>query len=98
MLKRLNGKTHKIYTSLFISKEGKKIWSYNDEAKLKIRKLSKKEILIYIKKLKLEKIKTSGLYQIEDIGITLFEKIEGSYFTILGLHLTPLLKFLKKNP
>ena len=98
LLKSLNGKTHKIYTSLFISKNGKRIWSYNDEAKLKIRKLSKKEILIYIKKLKLEKIKTSGLYQIEDIGITLFEKIEGSYFTILGLPLTPLLKFLKKNP
>ena len=98
LLVKLNAKEHKIYSSIYISKKGKKIWSYNDEAKLKIRKLSKKEILIYIKKLKLEKIKTSGLYQIEDIGITLFEKIEGSYFTILGLPLTPLLKCIKKNP
>ena len=51
----------------------------------------------YIDKLKLSKIKTSGLYQIEDVGITLFEKIKGSYFTILGLPLLPLLVFLQKK-
>ena len=51
----------------------------------------------YINKLKLTKIKTSGLYQIEDLGITLFEKINGSYFTILGLPLLALLKFLQRK-
>ena len=51
----------------------------------------------YINKLKLIKIQTSGLYQIEDAGITLFEKINGSYFTILGLPLLPLLGFLQKK-
>ena len=93
----LNGKEHKIYSSLYISKEGKKVWAYNDEAKLKIRKLKKNEIIKYIKKLKLRKIQASGLYQIEDLGITLFEKINGSYFTILGLPLIPLLRFLQKK-
>ena len=56
-----------------------------------------KEIANYINKLKLKKIKESGLYQIEEIGVTLFEKIEGSFFTILGLPLIPLLKFLNKK-
>ena len=93
----LNGKEHKIYSSLYISKEGKKVWAYNDEAKLKIRKLKKNEIIKYIKKLKLRKIQASGLYQIEDLGIVLFDKIKGSYFTILGLPLLPLLKFLYKK-
>jgi septum formation protein len=64
---------------------------------LKIRKLTKIEILRYINNLELKKIQTSGLYQIEDVGITLFEKIKGSYFTILGLPLLPLLNFLKKK-
>ncbi len=97
LLNKLKGKEHKIYSSLYISKKGKKIWSCNDEAKLKIRKLTKKEITRYIHKLKLKKIQQSGLYQIENSGITLFEKIEGSYFTILGLPLIPLLKFLNKK-
>ena len=97
LLDTLNGKEHKIYSSLYISKNGEKIWNYNDEAKLKIRKLTKIEIMKYINKLKLTKIKTSGLYQIEDLGITLFEKINGSYFTILGLPLLPLLSFLQKK-
>ncbi len=97
LLDILNGNEHRIYSSLYISKNGKKIWSYNDEAKLKIRKLTKIEIMKYISKLKLKKIKASGLYQIEDSGITLFERINGSYFTILGLPLLPLLGFLKKR-
>ena len=97
LLNKLKGKEHKIYSSLYISKKGKKVWSYSDEAKLKIRKLTKKEIVRYVNELKLKKIKESGLYQIENSGITLFEKIEGSYFTILGLPLIPLLKFLNKK-
>ena len=97
LLNKLKGKEHKIYSSLYISKKGKKIWSYNDEARLKIRKLKKKEITRYINRLKLKKIQQSGLYQIENSGITLFEKIEGNYFTILGLPLIPLLKFLNKK-
>ena len=97
LLNILNGKEHKIYSSLCVSKNGKRIWSCNDEAKLKIRKLTNVEIMKYINKLKLIKIQTSGLYQIEDSGITLFEKINGSYFTILGLPLLPLLGFLQKK-
>ena len=97
MLNLLNGKEHKIYSSIYISKNNRKLWSYNDEAILKLKKLTAKEINIYIKKLKIKNMKSSGLYQIEDIGITLFEKIKGSYFTILGLPLIPLLNFLKKR-
>ena len=97
LLNNLKGKEHKIYSCIFISKNGKKVWKYEDEAKLKIRRLSRDEISNYINKLKLKKIKESGLYQIEEIGVTLFEKIEGSFFTILGLPLIPLLKFLNKK-
>jgi septum formation protein len=41
-------------------------------------------------------IKSVGAYQIEGAGIHLFQKIEGDYFTILGLPLLPLLDFLRR--
>ena len=51
----------------------------------------------YIKRISLKNIKMSGLYQIEGKGATLFEKIEGDLFTILGLPLIPLLGFFKRS-
>ena len=96
-LKIINGKYHILYSSVFIAKNGKKVWSFNDEARLKLYKLNNKEINLYIQKLNISNMKSSGLYQIEGMGIRLFEKIEGSFFTILGIPLMPLLKFFKKK-
>ena len=96
-LKIINGKYHILYSSVFIAKNGKKVWSFNDEARLKLYKLNNKEINLYIQKLNISNMKSSGLYQIEGVGISLFEKIEGSFFTILGIPLMPLLNFFKKK-
>jgi septum formation protein len=96
-LKIINGKYHILYSSVFIAKNGKKVWSFNDEARLKLYKLNNKEINLYIQKLSISNMKSSGLYQIEGMGISLFEKIEGSFFTILGIPLMPLLSFFKKK-
>ena len=97
ILKIINGKSHILYSSVFIAKNGKKVWSFNDEARLKLYKLNNKEINLYIQKLNISNMKSSGLYQIEGMGIRLFEKIEGSFFTILGIPLMPLLNFFKKK-
>ena len=97
ILKIINGKYHILYSSIFIAKDGKKVWSFNDEARLKLYKLNNKEINLYIQKLNISNMKSSGLYQIEGGGISLFEKIEGSFFTILGIPLMPLLNFFKKK-
>jgi len=48
--------------------------------------------------LRSENIKSSGLYQLEDIGINLFKKIKGDIFTILGIPLLPLLHFFRNIP
>ena len=97
ILKIINGKSHILYSSVFIAKNGKKVWSFNDEARLKLYKLNNKEINLYIQKLSISNMKSSGLYQIDGMGISLFEKIEGSFFTILGIPLMPLLSFFKKK-
>ena len=97
MLILLNGQKHVLYSSIYISVNRKKAWQFNDEATLKLYKLSNKKMDNYIKRLSLKDIKTSGLYQIEGKGADLFEKIKGDFFTILGLPLIPLLGFLKKR-
>ncbi len=97
MFKILNGKTHKLYSSIAVSKAGKIIWKYSDFALLKLHNLNNKEIKKYLNKLKTKDMQTSGLYQIESLGIILFEKIKGDIFTILGLPILPLLNFLKKE-
>ena len=97
MFKILNGKTHKLYSSIAVSKAGKIIWKYSDFALLKLHNLNNKEIKKYLNKLKTKDMQTSGLYQIESLGIILFEKIKGDIFTILGLPILPLLNFFKKE-
>ena len=97
MFKILNGKTHKLYSSIAVSKAGKIIWKYSDFALLKLHNLNNKEIKKYLNKLKTKDMQTSGLYQIESLGIILFEKIKGDIFTILGLPILLLLNFFKKE-
>ena len=97
MFKILNGKTHKLYSSIAVSKAGKTIWKYSDFALLKLHNLNNIEIKKYLNKLKTDDMRASGLYQIESLGINLFEKIKGDMFTILGLPILPLLNFFKKE-
>jgi septum formation protein len=49
----------------------------------------------YLETVGLAALKRVGTYQIEGIGIHLFERIEGDQFTIMGLPLLPLLNFLR---
>ena len=97
MFKILNGKTHKLYSSIAVSKAGKTIWKHSDFALLKLHNLNNIEIKKYLNKLKTDDMRASGLYQIESLGINLFEKIKGDMFTILGLPILPLLNFFKKE-
>ena len=97
-LKALNGKKHILYSAVCISLGGKIIWRFNDQATLVMRKLNNQEIIKYVNSLRSENIKSSGLYQLEDIGINLFKKIKGDIFTILGIPLLPLLHFFRNIP
>ena len=67
----------------------------DDITKLDIHPLE--NTLNVLNKLKIDDIRASGLYQIESLGINLFEKIKGDMFTILGLPILPLLNFFKKE-
>lgn len=93
----LNGKTHKLITAITIAKNGVVVWKHYDVAKITMRELSEKQIDEYLNNIDKEILGCVGVYAIEQEGIKLLNKIDGDYFSILGLPLLPLTQFLWQN-
>ncbi len=93
----LSGKTHTLHTSVAVATNGETIWADTTVAILTIRKLSPEFIGRYLAAAGEEVPSSVGAYQIESIGVQLFEKIDGDYFSILGLPLIPLLDTLRRE-
>ena len=93
----LNGKTHKLITAITIAKNGVVVWKHYDVAKITMRELSEKQIDECLNNMDKETLGCVGVYAIEQEGIKLLNKIDGDYFSILGLPLLPLTQFLWQN-
>ena len=92
---KLRGKTHQLTCSVCVAQKGEIIWCQTDRAHMTMLDFSNEFVEYYLEKAG-DNIQASvGAYQLEDIGIQLFESIKGDYFTILGLPLLPLLGFLR---
>ena len=85
ILKKLNGKSHFLISSVCISKNGSMIWNYTDKAKLTMKNFSDYELKKYLSKISDETLYAYNVYQIEGEGRSLFENIEGDEDTIMGL-------------
>ena len=85
ILKKLNGKTHYLISSVCISNNGSMIWNYTDKAALTMKDLSDKELKEYLSKITDETLYAYNVYQIEGEGRSLFSKIHGDEDTIMGL-------------
>ena len=96
-LLELKGKTHKLITAITIAKNGVVVWKHHDVAKITMRELSEKQIDEYLENMDKETLGCVGVYAIEQEGIKLLNKIDGDYFSILGLPLLPLTQFLWQN-
>ena len=96
ILKNLNGKTHKLISSVCLSKNGSMIWNYTDKAFLTMKKMTDIELKSYLDKIKDETLYAYNVYQIEGEGKKLFSKIEGDEDTIMGLPIKEIKKYLKK--
>ena len=94
-LSELNGKKHKLISAFSICYDNKVIYSYVEEVKLKMRKLSKKSLKDYVE-IDLP-ISSCGSYRFEANGKYLFSDVVGNTSTILGLPILPLLKILFKK-
>jgi septum formation protein len=91
----LRGKTHTLHSALAIAQKGKIIWCVCEGAHLTMRNFSDKFAKSYVEACGEALLTTVGAYQLENRGAQLFEKIDGDYFTILGLPLLPCLAFLR---
>ena len=85
ILRKLNGKSHFLISSVCISKNGSMIWNYTDKAKLTMKNLSDDELKNYLSKISDETLYAYNVYQIEGEGKNLFSNIEGDEDTIMGL-------------
>jgi septum formation protein len=96
-LRALSGQTHELHSAIAVVLDGKVMFETVAVARMSMRPLSGDDIRNYLDEAG-EAVTTSvGAYQLEGLGVHLFERIEGDHFTILGLPLLPLLAFLRRE-
>ena len=95
ILKRMNGKTHQLISSVCISRGGSMIWNYTDKASLTMKDMTFLELENYLEKISDEDLYAYNVYQIEGEGRSLFSKIEGDEHTIMGLPVKKIKEYLK---
>lgn len=94
-LTALSGKTHTLETAICIAEGGNIVWRFLAQPKLSMRRLDDGFIDTYIANCGDSILETVGGYQLESLGSHLFNKIQGDYFSILGMPLLPLLDYLR---
>jgi septum formation protein len=96
-LKALAGRTHELHSAVAIARDGRVVFSHVESARLTMRSLSDRFLEIYLDAIGDDATASVGAYQLETLGVHLFERIEGDHFTILGLPLLALLAFLRRE-
>lgn len=93
-LRMLQGSSHRLVSGAAVAENGMVLWDASDSASMSMRPLTEQMIDEYAKKAGRVLTDCVGCYALEGMGPWLFDKIEGDYFTILGLPLPALLGFL----
>jgi septum formation protein len=96
-LRALVGKAHDLYAAVAVARDGKILFEEVAVAHMTMRPLNKAQIDCYLDEAGDSVTSSVGAYQLEGLGVHLFERIEGDHFTILGLPLVSLLTFLRNE-
>ena len=96
-LQALRGKPHELLTAVCVAKNGGWVWHHNAVARLTMRQFSDDFLDEYLARAGEDVLGSVGVYRLEGLGSHLFSRIDGDFFTILGLPLLPLLGFLREN-
>jgi septum formation protein len=94
-LRALAGKSHELHSAVAVARDGKIVFEAVSVARMTMRRLGETEIQAYLDQAGQAVTTSVGAYQLEGLGVHLFERIEGDHFTILGLPLLPLLAYLR---
>ena len=95
ILKKLNGNSHFLISSVCLSKNGSMIWNYTDKAKLTMKNFSNEELTSYLSKISDEALYAYNVYQIEGEGKNLFANINGDEDTIMGLPVKKIKEYIR---
>lgn len=93
----LQGKTHHLHAAVALARGGHTLWAHVETASLTMRTLTPEQLGQYLAAAGDNVLTSVGAYQLESLGVQLFEKIEGDYFTILGLPLLALFNRLREE-
>jgi len=93
----LAGRRHELHSAVAVARDRQIIFEHVAVAGLTMRPLGETEIAAYLDAAGDAVTSSVGAYQLEGLGVHLFERIEGDHFTILGLPLLPLLAFLRRE-
>jgi septum formation protein len=94
-LRALAGHTHELVSAVAVARGGKILFEHTAIAEMAMRRLSETELAAYLDEAGEAVTSSVGAYQLEGLGVHLFESIAGDHFTILGMPLLPLLAFLR---
>jgi septum formation protein len=94
ILKKLNGNSHFLISSVCLSKNGSMIWNYTDKAILTMKNFSDDQLKSYLSKIPDETLYAYNVYQIEGAGRSLFASIEGDEDTIMGLPIKKIKEYI----
>lgn len=92
----LSGQVHQLNSGIVLTRGNDILWKHVSSARMSVRVLSPEFIDAHLARVGTKALSSVGAYQLEGEGIQLFDKIEGDYFTILGLPMLPLLAKLRE--
>jgi septum formation protein len=96
-LRDLAGHSHELNSAVAVAHDGRIVFEDVSVARMTMRQMSEAELSAYLDAAGDAVTTSVGAYQLEGLGIHLFERIAGDHFTILGLPLLPLLAFLRRE-
>jgi septum formation protein len=96
-IRALAGRSHELHSAVAVACDGAILFETVTIARMTMRTLGEAEIAAYLDEAGAAVTSSVGAYQLEGVGVHLFDRIEGDHFTILGLPLLPLLAFMRSE-
>lgn len=96
-LMRLRGREHALHSAVVLAEKGRVVWRHVQSARLVMRPFSEGFLDSYLAAAGPRVLSVVGAYELEGLGVQLFERIEGDYFTILGMPLLALVEELRRR-